>query len=80
MEKLVNDDSKSPNICFGPVLVVNETLRAHVNGASNVEVFEFVFVLDSKAKVSDFGISVLGQKDVGHFKIPVDYGVVFKVL
>jgi hypothetical protein len=52
---------------------MNETLRTHINGASNVEVFEFVFVLDSEAKVSDFCISVLGEKDVRQFKISVDY-------
>ena len=73
MKKLVNNNSESPDIRFWSVLIMNETLRTHINGASNVEVFEFVFVLDSEAKVSDFCISVLGEKDVRQFKISVDY-------
>lgn len=80
MKKLINDDSESPDVCFWSVLIVNETLGTHVNGTANIEVSEFFFVFDSKAKVSNFGISVLGQKDIGQFKVPVDYRIVFKVL
>ena len=59
---------------------MNQTLRTHINGTTDVEIFEFFFIFDSKTKVGDFGTSVLRQKDIGKFKIPVDYEVIFKVL
>ncbi len=64
MKKLVNNNSQSPNISFWSILVVNQTLRTHVNGTTDIEVFEFFFIFDCKSKVGNFGTSVLGKEDI----------------
>lgn len=55
MEELIKNDPQSPDIGFGPILVVNEAFWTHVDGTSDVEIFEFLFVFDCESEVCDFG-------------------------
>lgn len=40
MQKLVDNDSKSPNISLLPVNIMNQTLRRHIEWRSNIQIFE----------------------------------------
>ena len=40
MEELINEDTKCPDICLRAIDIVNEALGRHVDGGTNVDVFE----------------------------------------
>lgn len=71
MVELVNEDPKGPDVSFGPIYIVNESLWAHVEGTTDSDISESMLSLDGKAKISQFEIAVLNE-DIGHFNIPVN--------
>jgi hypothetical protein len=40
MQKLENKYPKSPDVSLGPIDVVNQTFRGHVNRGADVNIFE----------------------------------------
>ena len=42
MEKFVDEDAESPDIGLGPIYVVDEALRRHVDGGADVYVLELL--------------------------------------
>ena len=70
MIELIDENSKGPNISLGPINIMNEALRTHIERASDGDVFKGVLGLDGESKVSQFE-SVALNEDIGHFNIPV---------
>jgi len=70
MVEFVDENSEGPDICFGAIDVMNETLRTHVERASDGDVPEGMLSLDSESEIPQFeGVPL--DEDIGHFDIPV---------
>lgn len=41
MQKLINKHTKGPDICLGTIDVVDESLWRHVDGRTDIDIFEF---------------------------------------
>ena len=70
MKKLVNENPKGPDVGFGTVNVVNESLRAHVEGTADGNIPELGLGLDGKAEVAEEEEGAL-EEDIGDLDIPV---------
>ena len=42
MQKLIDKNSECPNVSFGAIYVMNESLRRHVDWRADVDVLEFI--------------------------------------
>jgi hypothetical protein len=42
MEQLINKNTESPNISLGAIDIVNESLRRHVYGRTDVDILELI--------------------------------------
>jgi len=70
MIEFIDEYSKGPNVGFRSVYIMYESLWTHIERTTNSDVFEGVFGLDGKSKISQFeGIAL--DEDIGHFNIPV---------
>ena len=79
MQKLIDQYSKSPDICFGSILIADQSLRTHVDGTTNRNIFEGGFGPYGEAKVCNFERAVV-YKNIGNFNISRDYKVLIQVL
>ena len=69
--KDVQDDSKGPNVCLEPVVVCfADNLRGHVRRRST-EHFEVLISPYAEAKVNDFDLLAIRDKNILKFEIPV---------
>lgn len=41
MQKLINKHTEGPDICLGAIYVVDESLRRHIDGRTDIDIFEF---------------------------------------
>jgi hypothetical protein len=71
VEKLIDKNSKSPDVCFWAISIINEALRTHVDRASYTDIFKATSSPNRKAKIAYFVLSLM-YEDVGYFKIPVN--------
>ena len=72
MKQLVNKYPKSPHIRLGPVDVMNEPLRTHIDGTTDTDIPERVLSLDGEPKISNFEFLV-ADEHITHFDIPMHY-------
>jgi hypothetical protein len=71
VQKFVDHESESPDVCFGSIQILAEALRRHVEWRPDVDVFELFAGVHCKPEISYFGCSVL-QEYVGGFDVSVD--------
>jgi hypothetical protein len=71
MNKLIDKNSKGPNIGFWAIKIIYKAFRTHINRASNGHILEDLIGFDGKPKITEF-ISVLMDKNIRYFKITVD--------
>ena len=72
MDNFIQNNTQRPDVVFGGVDVVLQSLRTHVEGTANIGGLLWVCRCPfSKAKVSNFGYLVF-EEDVGGFKVPVE--------
>jgi hypothetical protein len=64
VQKLIDEEAKCPDICFGSVYVVDEAFGAHVDWAANGNIFETGSSFDGEAEISDFK-NALFDKNIG---------------
>ena len=64
MNELIYENTKSPDISFGSINVVDEAFRAHVDWTAYSNVFEAGGSFDGEAKISNF-INALFDKNIG---------------
>lgn len=72
MQKLVDQHTEGPNVCFRTVNVMDKTFWRHVNGRSNVYIFEFYSRSLCKSKVCYLGLTIMNE-NVGYLQIPMYY-------
>lgn len=70
MKKLVDKNTKSPNISFGTINVINESFRWHINRWTDIYIFEIFFCELSESEISYFGDTVV-KEDICNFDISV---------
>lgn len=78
MQQLIDEDSKSPNVSFWAIDIVDEALRRHVDGRPNVNIFEFGPGGFGKSEICDFSFTVMYEY-VGNFDISMDNTVLSEV-
>ena len=78
MDKFIDEYSKRPNICLGPIEIIDKSLGTHIDWAANSNIFEDLIGFDSEAKVTKL-VSVLMDKDIGNFQITVDNTQIRKI-
>jgi hypothetical protein len=66
MDKFIDEYSKRPNICLGPIEIIDKPLGTHIDWAANSNIFEDLIGFDGEAKITKF-VSVLMDKDIGNF-------------
>lgn len=71
MEQFKDEHTEGPDIRFWAVDVVDQALRRHVDGRSDVDVLEFRFGKLCEPEICDFGLAVVDE-DVGDFEIAMD--------
>lgn len=77
MQQFIDEHSKSPNISFRTINIIDETLRRHIDRRTNVNVFKFVptslkWILCEfcESKISDLCSAVM-HEDICNFEISV---------
>ena len=85
MKKFIDENTKSPDICLWSIVVINETLRSHVNGWTYTHILEiapelniFLRCKDCKSKISYLG-PTLTDKNIGNFQISMNNILLCKI-
>jgi hypothetical protein len=79
MQHFINHDAKSPDISFWAILMQDQTLRTHVDGTTDANVFEGLVKLNGKSKICNFGTSRGIKEDVGRFEISMNDITLMKI-
>ncbi len=76
MQKLIEDDTKRPDVALGGVVLLVEDLGGHVDGTADAGLVGDGGVLDdlAEAEVADLEVAAVDE-DVGGFEVAVDYVV-----
>lgn len=79
MQKFINHYSKGPHIRFGPIYVVPESLRRHINRGADVDILEFLstlikYVLGEfcKTEISNFSFAIM-HKYICYFQVSMNH-------
>lgn len=72
MKQFIDEHPKGPDISFGTIDVLNQSLRGHVDGRAYIDILEFSLGQFGKTKICQFGLTVMDEY-VCHLQVPVDY-------
>lgn len=78
MQQFKDENSECPNIGFRTINVMNKSLRSHINGRSNIDVFEIIPNLSIKLlrklgepKICNLSSPIM-KENIGYLKISMN--------